>query len=204
MRLTPRYCSGNFAIAPLKFRHRNTSANIPAPPRPTPSGTTTTAPIPSRCLPPSLTRHRCRCLISPPGSLPALQNLPRQHHSASTFRRWWCGECRTLSACPACWRACTTMSPMPRWSGSMMPATARCNRIQRWSIARSAISYGSSVVSCAPSSATKIAISSAGSVVLALAETMCFVPGGSKKDWPTLKVSTGPLLSCERISPLVT
>src|SRR5262249_32825853 len=62
----------------------------------------------------------------------------------------------------------------------------------------------SSVVSCAPSSATKIAISSAGSVLLALAETRCVEPGGSKKDWPTLNVSTGPPPSCERISPLVT
>jgi hypothetical protein len=41
-------------------------------------------------------------------------------------------------------------------------------------------------------------------VVLALAETIFFVPGGSKKDWPTLNVSTGPPLSYERISPLVT
>jgi len=30
-----------------------------------------------------------------------------------------------------------------------------------------------------------------------------FVPGGSKKDWPTPNVSTGPPLSWERISPLV-
>ena len=59
------------------------------------------------------------------------------------------------------------------------------------------------VVSCAPSSATNTAISSAGSVLLALAETRWVAPGGSKKDWPTLKVSTGPPPSCERISPLV-
>jgi hypothetical protein len=59
------------------------------------------------------------------------------------------------------------------------------------------------VVSCAPSSATNTAINSAGSVVLALAETRCTAPGGSKNDWPTLNVSTGPPASCERISPLV-
>ncbi|MGY4313141.1 hypothetical protein ACVWW1_002444 [Bradyrhizobium sp. JR3.5] len=39
--------------------------------------------------------------------------------------------------------------------------------------------------------------------MLALAETMWVEPGGSKKDWPTLKVSTGPPPSWERISPLV-
>jgi cytochrome P450 len=38
------------------------------------------------------------------------------------------------------------------------------------------------VVSCAPSSATNTAISSAGSVLLALAETRCVAPGGSKND----------------------
>ena len=62
----------------------------------------------------------------------------------------------------------------------------------------------SNVVSCAPSSATNTAINSAGSVLLALAETRCVEPGGSKNDCPTLKVSTGPPPSCERISPLVT
>src|SRR6266478_4563574 len=59
------------------------------------------------------------------------------------------------------------------------------------------------VVSCAPSSATNTAISSAGSVLLALAETRCVAPGGSKNDCPTLNVSTGPPANCERISPLV-
>ena len=44
-----------------------------------------------------------------------------------------------------------------------------------------------SVVSCAPSSATNTAINSAGSVMLALAETRCVAPGGSKKDCPTLE-----------------
>ena len=63
--------------------------------------------------------------------------------------------------------------------------------------------YSMNVVSCAPSSATNTAISSAGSVLLALAETRWVAPGGSKNDWPTLKVSTGPPPSCERISPLV-
>ena len=43
----------------------------------------------------------------------------------------------------------------------------------------------------------------AGSVMLALAETRCVAPGGSKNDWPTPNVSTGPPASCERISPLV-
>jgi hypothetical protein len=38
------------------------------------------------------------------------------------------------------------------------------------------------VVNCAPSSATKIAINSAISVLLALAETRCIAPGGSKND----------------------
>ena len=64
--------------------------------------------------------------------------------------------------------------------------------------------YSMNVVSGAPSSATNTAISSAGSVLLALAETRWVAPGGSKNDWPTLKVSTGPPPSCERISPLVT
>jgi hypothetical protein len=63
--------------------------------------------------------------------------------------------------------------------------------------------YSSNVVSCAPSSATNTAISSAGSVLLAFADTRWVAPGGSKNDWPTLKVSTGPPPSCERISPLV-
>ena len=63
--------------------------------------------------------------------------------------------------------------------------------------------HSTNVVSCAPSSATNTAISSAGSVLLALAETRCTAPGGSKNDWPTLNVSTGPPASCERISPLV-
>ena len=63
--------------------------------------------------------------------------------------------------------------------------------------------YSINVVSCAPSSATNTAISSAGSVLLALAETRCVAPGGSKNDCPTLNVSTGPPASCERISPLV-
>src|SRR3954453_11184384 len=68
-------------------------------------------------------------------------------------------------------------------------------------------SYSNSVVSCAPSSATNTAINSApnpavepaGSVVLALAETRWVEPGGSKKDWPTPNVSTGPPPSWERI-----
>src|SRR3954471_10069903 len=64
-------------------------------------------------------------------------------------------------------------------------------------------SYSNSVVSWAPSSATNTAINSAGSVVLALAETRWVEPGGSKKDWPTPNVSTGPPPSWERISPLV-
>ncbi len=55
------------------------------------------------------------------------------------------------------------------------------------------------VVSCAASSATNTAISSAGSVLLALADTRWVAPGGSKNDWQTLKVSTGPPASCERI-----
>ena len=63
--------------------------------------------------------------------------------------------------------------------------------------------YSSGIVSCAPSSATNTAISSAGSVLLALADTRWVVPGGSKNDCPTPKVSTGPPPSCERISPLV-
>jgi hypothetical protein len=63
--------------------------------------------------------------------------------------------------------------------------------------------YSMNVVSCAPSSATNTAISSAGSVLLALAETRCVESGGSKNDCPTLNVSTGPPPSCERISPLV-
>src|SRR4029077_8971192 len=63
--------------------------------------------------------------------------------------------------------------------------------------------HSTNVVSCAPSSATNTAINSAGSVLLALAETRCTAPGGSKNDWPTLNVSTGPPASCERISPLV-
>ena len=63
--------------------------------------------------------------------------------------------------------------------------------------------HSMNVVSCAPSSATNTAISSAGSVLLALAETRCVASGGSKNDCPTLKVSTGPPPSCERISPLV-
>ncbi len=42
--------------------------------------------------------------------------------------------------------------------------------------------YSMNVVSCAPSSATNTAISSAGSVLLALAETRCVAPGGSKND----------------------
>src|SRR5258708_23779018 len=58
------------------------------------------------------------------------------------------------------------------------------------------------VVSSAPSSATNTAISSAGSVLLALAETRCVAPGGSKNDCPTLNVSTAPPANCERISPL--
>jgi hypothetical protein len=60
------------------------------------------------------------------------------------------------------------------------------------------------VVNSAPSSATKTAISSAGSVLLALAETRCIAPGGSKNDCPTSNVSRGPPLSCERTWPLVT
>jgi len=44
----------------------------------------------------------------------------------------------------------------------------------------------------------------AGSVLLAFAETRWVAPGGSKNDCPTLKISTGPPPSCERISPLVT
>jgi hypothetical protein len=64
--------------------------------------------------------------------------------------------------------------------------------------------YGSSkVVSAAPSSATKTAINSAGSVVLAFAETTWVEPGGSKNVCPTVNVSRGPPPSCERISPLV-
>jgi hypothetical protein len=63
--------------------------------------------------------------------------------------------------------------------------------------------HSMNVVSCAPSSATNTAISSAGSVLLALAETRCVESGGSKNDCPTLNVSTGPPPSCERISPLV-
>ena len=63
--------------------------------------------------------------------------------------------------------------------------------------------YSTNVVSCAPSSATNTAINSAGSVLLALAETRCTAPGGSKNDWPTLNVSITPPASCERISPLV-
>src|SRR6266702_4346132 len=64
--------------------------------------------------------------------------------------------------------------------------------------------YSTNVVSCAPSSATNTAINSAGSVLLALAETRCTAPGGSKNDCPTLKTSTAPPASCDRISPLVT
>src|SRR6266705_175764 len=63
--------------------------------------------------------------------------------------------------------------------------------------------YSTNVVSCAPSSATNTAINSAGSMLLALADIRCVAPGGSKNDCPTLKVSTGPPPSCERISPLV-
>src|SRR5581483_10371161 len=59
------------------------------------------------------------------------------------------------------------------------------------------------VVNCAPSSATKTAISSAISVVLALAETAWIAPGGSKNDWPTSNVSSGPPSSCDRMWPLV-
>ncbi len=59
------------------------------------------------------------------------------------------------------------------------------------------------VVNPAPSSATKTAISSAGSVLLALAEMRWIAPGGSKNDCPTPNVSSGPPLSCERTSPLV-
>ena len=40
-------------------------------------------------------------------------------------------------------------------------------------------------------------------VSLALAETRCVEPGGSKNDCPTWNVSTGPPPNCERISPLV-
>ena len=69
---------------------------------------------------------------------------------------------------------------------------------------RVAANYFTSVVSCAPSSATNTAINSAGSVMLALAETRCTAPGGSKNDCPTPNVSTGPPANCERISPLVT
>ena len=47
---------------------------------------------------------------------------------------------------------------------------------------RVAANYFTSVVSCAPSSATNTAINSAGSVMLALAETRCTAPGGSKND----------------------
>src|ERR1700730_12746042 len=58
--------------------------------------------------------------------------------------------------------------------------------------------YGSSkVVSAAPSSATKTAINSAGSVVLAFAETTRVEPGGSKNVCPTVNVSSGPPPSCE-------
>jgi hypothetical protein len=60
------------------------------------------------------------------------------------------------------------------------------------------------VVSVAPSSATKTAMSSAGSVELAFSEMRWVAPGGSKKLSPTLKVSTGPPASCERIVPAVT
>jgi hypothetical protein len=42
--------------------------------------------------------------------------------------------------------------------------------------------YSMNVVSCAPSSATNTAINSAGSVLLAFADTRCVEPGGSKKD----------------------
>src|SRR5260370_35079714 len=68
---------------------------------------------------------------------------------------------------------------------------------------RNADGYSRNVVSCAPSSATNTAISSAGSVLLALAETRWVEPGGSKNDWPTLKVSPDPPPGCEGISPLV-
>ena len=42
--------------------------------------------------------------------------------------------------------------------------------------------YSMNVVSCAPSSATNTAISSAGSVALAFADTRWVAPGGSKND----------------------
>ncbi len=45
----------------------------------------------------------------------------------------------------------------------------------------------------APSSATKTAMSSAGSVVLAFSEMRWIGPGGSKKLLPTLKVYRGSL-----------
>ena len=80
---------------------------------------------------------------------------------------------------------------MDAWSRFALPTSMRSHR------------HFTSVVSCAPSSATNTAINSAGSVMLALAETRCTAPGGSKNDCPTPNVSTGPPANCERISPLV-
>src|SRR5215203_6146328 len=83
------------------------------------------------------------------------------------------------------------------WAKRSVP-TIHTRSLERW-WARFALPtlqvselHFTSVVSCAPSSATNTAINSAGSVMLALAETRCTAPGGSKKDCPTANVSTGP------------
>ncbi len=106
--------------------------------------------------------------------------------------------CAKLNARPAMAPA-TTMTASNRSflsSLAFMPPPPRCRRTIHglrpdW---RTACDdrYSMNVVSCAPSSATNTAISSAGSVLLAFAETRCVAPGGSKNDCPTLKVSTGP------------
>ncbi len=57
------------------------------------------------------------------------------------------------------------------------------------------------VVRVAPSSCTKIASSSAGSVTLTFSESVCTAPSGSKNVSPGLNVPIGPLSICERIVP---
>src|ERR1700738_4282128 len=121
--------------------------------------------------------------------------------------------CTTLYAIPAMTPATMTaardrsflssLAFIPTAPALSSPLTihGRGQRHDAWSAARH--HYSTKVVSCAPSSATNTAISSAVSVALAFADTRCVAPGGSKNDCPTLKVSTGPPASCERISPLV-
>ena len=79
-------------------------------------------------------------------------------------------------------RAHHPSSSKPRDGGHAEPASGARSR-DPWLCPpyKFAIHF-TSVVSCAPSSATNTAINSAGSVMLALAETRCTAPGGSKND----------------------